>query len=1235
MNPSAMRIPRHFRTRLFRYLRLPPVRWHRFLAVTALVACMTVFVMAPPAIAETPVQSAAEIDYPPFSIVDEDGNASGFSVELMRAALAAMGREVAFRTGPWPEVRRWLEKGRVQALPLVGRTPEREVLFDFTFPYMSLHGAIVVRKDTTDINTMADLRGRRVAVMEGDNAEEFLRRKARGIDIHTTETFEQALHELSSGRHDAVVIQRIVALRILHETGLSNLRVIDRPVENFRQDFCFAVKEGDSETLALLNEGLAIVVADGTYRHLHAKWFAAMELPSNRHIVVGGDHNYPPYEFLDENGRPAGYNVDLTRAIAQELGLDIEIRLGPWSEIREALARGEIDAIQGMLYSRKREMIFDFTPPHTVNHYISVVRTGGGPAPETVGDLAGRDIVVQRGDIMHDFVLEKGLEDRFAAVDAQEDALRELAEGMHDCALVSRMTALYWIDKYEWSHLLMGQHPLLSPEYSYAVPNNHKALLAHFSEGLRLLEESGEYRRINEKWLGVYREGPESLINALRYFVMILVPLGLILLGVFLWSWSLRRQVASRTEKLRESEEFQRAMIACSPVALYSIDTKGNVLAWNASAERIFGWTAEEVIGRPLPIVPEDRQEEFAALRHRLTDGGAFSGVEVIRQKKDGSRFPARLSAATIHDSKGQTIGIMGSLEDITERKQAEERIAHLNRVLLAIRDVNQLIVREKDREELIRKTCRILVDNRSYASVLIVLTGENDRPEQWAEAGMGDVFTPVHAALEKGELPSCCNYARSMEKTALIKDRKKICGPCPIALACAEANTLCARLVHNGETFGYIAAALEKSLGMDAEEQTLFAEMTEDIAYALRVLKMEEAREKAEKDREFMENQLHQARKMEAVGRLAGGVAHDYNNMLSVITGYTELAMDKVDTGEGLYTDLQEIHNAARRSTDITRQLLAFARKQTILPKVLDINETVEKMLQMLRRLIGEDIDLHWLPGPDLWPVKIDPVQIDQMLANLCVNARDAINGVGRITIETHNIVMDESYLADHAGFTTGEFVLLAVSDNGRGMEEETRDNIFEPFFTTKEAGKGTGLGMATVFGIVKQNNGFINVYSEPETGTTFKIYLPRHKGAEKRETIEPTEEILPGRGETVLLVEDEPAIMKMSRMMLARLGYTVLSANTPSRAMQLAGEHAAAIRLLITDVVMPEMNGRDLAEQIHGLCPDLKILFMSGYTSNVIAHQGVLDADVNFIQKPFSMKALSVKIRTILDEK
>jgi PAS domain S-box-containing protein len=380
------------------------------------------------------------------------------------------------------------------------------------------------------------------------------------------------------------------------------------------------------------------------------------------------------------------------------------------------------------------------------------------------------------------------------------------------------------------------------------------------------------------------------------------------------------------------------------------------------------------------------------------------------------------------------------------------------------------------------------------------------------------------------------------------------------------------------------------------------------------------------------LESQFRQAQKMEAVGKLAGGVAHDFNNALAVILGYAELALAKVDPAQTPYAELQQIRDAGWRAADIIRQLLAFARKQTIAPRVIDLSETVERMLKMLRPLVGEDIDLAWMPGHSLWPVKIDPAQIDQILANLSVNARDAIAGVGKVTIETKNVDFDEAHCREHAGFVPGEYVMLAVSDDGCGMGKEVLDHLFEPFFTTKAVGEGTGLGLATVYGIIKQNEGFINVYSEPGKGSTFKIYFSRYAGEVAAEPVAALAEPPRGNGEMVLLVEDETALLDLGKDMLERLGFVVLAASTPGEAICLGEEHTGEIHLLITDVIMPQMTGRVLAERLLSFRPNMKQLFMSGYTANVIAHRGVLAEGVQFLQKPFSLRDLAIKVQQVL---
>lgn len=380
------------------------------------------------------------------------------------------------------------------------------------------------------------------------------------------------------------------------------------------------------------------------------------------------------------------------------------------------------------------------------------------------------------------------------------------------------------------------------------------------------------------------------------------------------------------------------------------------------------------------------------------------------------------------------------------------------------------------------------------------------------------------------------------------------------------------------------------------------------------------------------LQDQLAHAQKMESVGRLAGGVAHDFNNMLSVIIGEAELLKEDIPANSPFQASLDEILKAGYRSADLTRRLLAFARKQTIAPKVLSINEGVNTTLKMLKRLMGEDIELLYQANPDVWPIMIDPSQLDQILANLCVNARDAIEGTGKVTIETGNAAFDDEYCRLHPGYVPGEYVTLIITDDGCGMDKNTLQHIFEPFYTTKKIDKGTGLGMATVYGIVRQNNGFINVYSEVGKGTSIKIYLPRHtmQVQEREEKI--VDEKVPKGSETILVVEDEPAILDMIQQVLLRLGYSVFPAGSPSEAIRTAQNHSGGIDLLLTDVIMPEMNGRQLTEKIQADFPGIKTLYMSGYTANVIAHHGVLDPDVAFIAKPFATRDLAVTLRRVL---
>jgi signal transduction histidine kinase/ActR/RegA family two-component response regulator len=431
------------------------------------------------------------------------------------------------------------------------------------------------------------------------------------------------------------------------------------------------------------------------------------------------------------------------------------------------------------------------------------------------------------------------------------------------------------------------------------------------------------------------------------------------------------------------------------------------------------------------------------------------------------------------------------------------------------------------------------------------------------------------------------------------------------------------------GAVLGALESALERAKTARKEierERVELVKLNESLALEVRErIRTEEAHEK-------LEAQLRQAQKMEAVGQLAGGVAHDFNNMLSVILGNAHLTLSSLAQDDVRREDMQEVVDAARRSADLTNQLLAFARQQPIIPAVLDLNEVVESSVSMLRRLIGEDVDLVWKPGAELHRIVMDSTQIHQILANLAVNARDSIAGVGKLVIETRNVSFDAAFCATHAGYAPGDYVQLSVSDSGAGMDKATLAKVFEPFFTTKEVGKGTGLGLAMVYGIVQQNGGLIHADSEPGQGATFRIQLRQCDGMGAVASQAPKSDSPPRGTETVLLVEDEEALLRVAARMLKGLGYTVITTTDPCEALTLASQHAE-IDMLMTDVIMPHMTGRELWQELSKARPELKCLFISGYTADVISNRGVLEGGVQFLQKPFALDALARKVRHVLE--
>ncbi|MCD6200157.1 MAG: response regulator [Deltaproteobacteria bacterium] len=689
--------------------------------------------------------------------------------------------------------------------------------------------------------------------------------------------------------------------------------------------------------------------------------------------------------------------------------------------------------------------------------------------------------------------------------------------------------------------------------------------------------------------------------------------------------------------------------------------------------------------------------------------------------------------------------------------KRAEERVKHLNTVLRAIHNVHQLIAKGKDLHRLIKGVCDNFIKTRGYYSAWIALFDKSGNFITAAEAGLGEKFSRLLEILERGDLMKCGREVLGRSGVLVIVNPIDVCDDCPLSKIYAGNEAMTIRLEYEDKVYGIMSVSIPKGIATNREEQLLFEGVADDIAFAMHVIESDEkekqsqealreseeryrtiydssrdaimiltpnkgflsgnpaaiemfgcqnedhftsltpaalspeyqpdealSAEKAQKmmeiamekgnhffgwkykrvdgeefyatvlltmmklhdekvlqatvrditERKKLEDQFRQAQKMEAIGVLAGGVAHDFNNLLTVILGNAQLALMNIIKDESFRKEIQEIEKAGKKASSLTRQLLAFSRKQIINPKILDINEVINETEKMLERMIGEDIEFLTVLEPDLRKVYTDPGQIDQVVMNLVVNARDAMPRGGNLTIETANVELDETYFQSrNTESKPGPYVMLAVTDNGIGMDDETLSRIFDPFFTTKEIGRGTGLGLSTVYGIVKQNNGYCWVYSEPGKGTTFKIYFPRvAEGVVAGKEDEKLADVISG-SETVLIVEDNDALRDITKKILQKYGYRVLEAENGEKALNISETHEGPIHLLLTDVVMPGMSGSDLSEKLQSIRPETRVIYMSGYTDNAIVHHGILRQDINFIEKPFSPESLGKKVRQVLD--
>jgi PAS domain S-box-containing protein len=910
---------------------------------------------------EATIKSASEYDYPPFCIVSKDRKADGFSVELLRAALREVDLDVEFKVGKWAEIKKELKDGKVQVLPLVGRTPEREAIYDFTFTYLTLHGAIFVRKGDTRINMADDLADKEIIVMQGDNAEEYVKRERVSPHIISVETYDKAMKLLASGKHDAVIAQRLMGIQLLKNLGISEIVPVKHKLDKFRQDLSFAVREGDKELLALLNEGLSIVMADGTFERLYEKWFTPI----------------------------MGHRLSLKSVLKYVLIIGVPLIL---------------------------LILLSFT------FYL-------------------RAEVKRKTKVLHEEIEER----KKAA-----EALLKSERGFKKLVENSPM-AISVINKEDVIEYINAQHVNMVGYALEDIPTlEHWWSLAYRDEEIRKRTIS-EWQNMKDvifltEWEPIKVERQIFCKDGtIKDVELLITSVSDKILVVF--HDITERKIAE--EKIRNERDFSKTALDSLPGIFYLFDASGQFVRWNRNFENVSGYKSEE-ISRMTPLdffIEPDRTLIRERIQEVFVKG--FSDAEANFATKSGKLIPYYFSGSSIRvDGKPHLIG-MGI--DVSEQKQ--------------------------------------------------------------------------------------------------------------------------------------------------------------------------------------LQAQLLQAQKMEAIGHLAGGVAHDFNNILAAIMGHAQISLMKMKDNDPLRLNLEQILASAKRAANLTKSLLSFSRKQAIQIKSVNINNIVMGMTTILGRIIGEDLYLQVNTAINDLIVNADANQLEQVLMNLATNARDAMPDGGTLTVTTEELEIDKKYSQMHQAGEAGKYAVLSVTDTGIGMDETTKEHIFDPFFTTKEVDKGTGLGLAMIYGTIKQHKGFIDVYSAPEEGTTFKIYLPLLESGVNVSERNETPAIRSGN-EMILLVEDDDAVRNSTKLLLKEFGYNVIEAIDGKQAVKLFIENKDNIHLVITDIIMPGQSGKDLRNELLKIASGTKVILVSGYSADILAKKGIMDSEVPFILKPFQPETLFNKIREVLDE-
>lgn len=898
---------------------------------------------------------------------------------------------------------------------------------------------------------------------------------------------------------------------------------------------------------------------------------------------------FPPIEFADSEGNFTGMGADIISKIEEILDIEfIKIPSNDWLDHLKALESGYCAIAPTIVRTAERERYAFFTRPYASVPVI-IITTQKYEERLTLGDLRGLRVGVVSGYATENYLLDMAILKQFEVVPLRNvpSGLETVAFGQIDAFVENLAVAAYYIEKHGIPNLRVSGITDYYFDWSIGISRHYPLLYSSIEKALESIPEK-ELDIIRKKWISL-----ETGLGMDAQTILVLKLTGtfifLLLLSLTLITMLLKVRLRQKVKDLKNSEERYRRIAENSPAAVFRfrMDKEGKFSFpyISEASHKITGHINTEIMSDASLLLerihPDDKKEFLDRIYESARKLCPYQGHGRFFKENDPDYIWIEVQA-TIEKIPDGSVIWNGFFHDITRRKKAEEETREREEKFRALAENSPDMIMRFNKDF----SC-LYVNSITPRKIRVGI--EDLQGKKITESGFPKILKGIILDL----LNSIFNSSEIQHIEFQLPDKSWV-----DCLGVPEFDD-------KGQVRGAIISS-------------------RDIT----------RRKMLDEERITLQDRLIQSQKMESIGKLAGGVAHDFNNMLGVILGYTEIAMLHSDPENKVYANLMEIRKATERSAELTAQLLAFARKQATNPKTLDLNEAVEGMLKMLRRLIGEHIDMAWLPSKASCMINIDPAQINQVLANLCVNARDAIAESGRIEIETDIISLNDQTYKKFNNAYPGEFVVLSIKDNGCGMDRETISHLFEPFFTTKEQGKGTGLGLCTVYGIVGQNKGFINVVSKEGQGSTFSIFFPRHQLTEK-ENEKGNNEANDNFGrETILIVEDEKVILNLTKEMLSSYGYNILLSEKPEDALKTAANLQGEIDLLITDVIMPVMNGRELANKILKICPDIKILFMSGYTSEIISRHGVLNKGINYIQKPFSMNNFAQKVREVLKD-